>query len=335
MNKKKLIFLALLAALLGGVYWYASQPVPQVEGTHTEEGHGHDHADEESGEAHVDEHGHGEEEVHSDRTEISDASAKNAGIETLEAGAGAIRETVSLTGRIALNQNTTAQVRARFPGIVRSVSKGLGEQTSAGETLATVESNDSLLTYPVKAPISGMILQRNTNIGDVAGEQPLFVIANLSNVWGEFYIFPRDLDRIATGQKVIIHSTDGELQTKAAITSLLPVAEASSQTVMARVTIDNPEGKWRAGMTVRGEVVIAERQVPLAVKTAAIQRLEGSTVLFMKEGESYAARKVELGMNDSEWTEIKSGVKPGEQYVATGSFVVKADIGKAGAEHEH
>jgi membrane fusion protein, heavy metal efflux system len=242
---------------------------------------------------------------------------------------------VSLTGRITLNQNTSAQVKARFPGIVRSVSKGLAETVTAGEVLATVESNDSLLVYPVKAPIDGVILQRNTNIGDVAGDQPLFMISNLSNVWAEFFIFPRDMARIKSGQKVHINATDDSMNVEAAITSLLPVAEASSQTVIARVTIDNPTGQWRSGMTVRGDVIVAEKQVPVAVASVAIQRQEGASVVFVQEGNSYEARKVEIGLGDAEWTEIKSGLKAGERYVAQNSFVVKADIGKAGAEHEH
>lgn len=328
MQNKRLLFIVLSIALLGvAFYWHSSSPISPYKNEAAEE-HGHAEAKHE--------HDHGEGEAgHGDKTEISDAAAQNAEIETLAAGPTTIHETINLTGRITLNPNTTANVRARFPGIVRSVSKGIGDNVAAGDVLATVESNDSLLAYPIKAPIGGVVLQRNTNIGDVASDQPIFVIANLQDVWAEFFIFPRDMARIKPQQTVHIQSTDGSATAEAKLHSLLPVAEASSQTVVGRVVIANPNLEWRAGQTVRGGVVVAEKQVPVAVATGAIQRQEGATVVFVREGYSYEARKVELGLGDAEWTEIKSGLKPGETYVAKNSFTVKADIGKAGAEHEH
>lgn len=351
--RNKFIVILLAVALAAGAYWFfiarSPQPAPaetqahgdghgheENEASHDKgaEAHGHGHEEAKGG---GDGHGHeeGGEEEGGDKTKISDAAAANSEISVLEAGPATIHDVVSLTGRITLNQNTSANVKARFAGIVRSVNKGLAESVTTGETLATVESNDSLLVYPVKSPITGVILQRNTNVGDVAGEQPLFVVADMSNVWAEFFIFPRDIARIKNNQKIHINATDESMKTEATISSLLPVAEASSQTVIARVTIDNPEGQWRSGMTVRGDVVVAEKPVSVAVASSAIQRQEGANVVFVKSGENYEARKVEIGLGDGEWTEIRSGLKAGESYVAQNSFVVKADIGKAGAEHEH
>lgn len=352
--RNKFILLILAVAVAAGAYWYFTKEPAQNaaapaeahgdnhaheenEASHDkgkEEAHGHGH-EEGKAEGGGDGHGHGEEEEGGDKTKISEAAAADSEIKVLEAGPASIHDVVSLTGRITLNQNTSANVKARFPGIVRSVSKGLAETVTAGETLATVENNDSLLVYPVKSPITGVILQRNTNVGDVAGDQPLFVVADLSNVWAEFFIFPRDMARIKNNQKIHINASDESIKAEAVINSLLPVAEASSQTVIARVTLDNPEGMWRSGMTVRGDVVVAEKEVAVAVSTSAIQRQEGANVVFVREGESYEARKVEIGLGDGEWTEIRSGLKAGESYVAQNSFVVKADIGKAGAEHEH
>lgn len=273
-------------------------------------------------------------EAHGESTEISKQAAEAAGIEAEKAGAAVVHETITLTGRITLNQNTTAQVKARFPGIVRQVRKGLGESVKAGDVLAMVESNDSLQTYPVAAPIGGVILARNTNIGDVAGEQSLFTVADVSEVWAEFHVFPRDIDRIQNGQMVRVTSFEGEHTDRAAIRVVSPIAESSSQTVVARVTLLNEKGLWHAGMTVRGDVTVSEKQVPLAVKTSALQHMEGKTVVFVQDGNNYIMRQIETGLSDSEWTEVTDGLKNGETYVSENSFVIKADIGKAGAEHE-
>lgn len=320
MNKKTLVILALLIALLGGYYFYSGKPATTGEAKK-----------EETAEA-----GHGAEGEHAatDSTEISAEAAQKAGIVAEAAGAGVVHETITLTGRITLNQNTTAQVKARFPGIVRDVKKGQGELVKVGDVLATVESNDSLQVYPVKSPINGVVLARNTNIGDVAGEAALFTVANVSDVWAEFHVFPRDIDRIKNGQQVTVTSFEGHHTGQAPITVVLPMAEASSQTVVARVVLPNEEGLWHSGMTVRGDVAINEKQVPLAVKTSALQRMEGKTVVFVQDGERYAMRPIKTGLSDSEMTEIREGLKAGEHYVTGNSFMIKADIGKAGAEHE-
>lgn len=273
-------------------------------------------------------------DAHGERTEISKQAAQAAGIKTDKVGAAKVEETITLTGRITLNQNTTAQVKARFSGIVRQVRKGLGETVKAGDVLAMVESNDSLQTYPVAAPIDGVILARNTNIGDVAGEQPLFTIANVSEVWAEFHVFPRDIDRIQNRQMVRVTSFEGEHTDRASIRVVSPVAESSSQTIVARVTLPNEKELWHAGMTVRGDVTVSEKDVPLAVKTSALQRMEGKTVVFVQDGDNYIMRQIATGISDSEWTEVTDGLKEGETYVSENSFEIKADIGKAGAEHE-
>ena len=282
------------------------------------------------------EHAHNEEsEGHGETTTITPQAEKDAGIKLEEAGTASLRETIRLTGRVMLNPNTTAHVKARFPGVVREVMKGPGESVAKDEVLARVESNESLQIYPVKSPINGVVLSRSTNVGDVAGDTPIFTITNTSDLWAEFHVFPRDIDQIQTGQKVLITSFEGGHKGEAIITTLLPVAESSSQTVIARVTLPNPEGLWRAGMTVRGDVVIAERQVSVAVRNTAIQRLEGETVVFVKEGDRFEARPIRIGISDGDWTEVLEGLGAGEAYVSEKSFRIKAHIGKAGAEHEH
>ncbi|NBX02587.1 MAG: HlyD family efflux transporter periplasmic adaptor subunit [Alphaproteobacteria bacterium] len=297
--------------------------------------HGHDHEEAKP----ADEHGHGghgEEGGHAEESKISDTAAKNLNIEVMEASSGKVQETVSVSGRVTLNQNTTAQVKARFPGIIRSVVKEPGEMVKAGDTLATVESNDSLQVYAVKSPVSGTIITRNANVGELAADAPLFVVADLGKLWAELFIFSKDGEKLKAGQKVHIQCLDDNINTESTIALVLPTAEASSQTVVARAVIENDDNHWRSGMNIRADVVLTEKEVPLVVKTEAIQRMEGNNVVFVQEeGGVYKAQPVELGASDATWTEIKSGLNAGQHYVAKNSFVVKADIGKAGAEHEH
>lgn len=286
-------------------------------------------------ESDANEHDHDDEEAHSEATKISSNAAEKLNIEVVEAGSATVQDSLSVTGRVTLNQNTTAQVRARFAGIIRSVAREPGEMVKAGDILATVESNDSLQVYPVKSPLSGTIIARNANVGELAGDVPLFTIADITKPWAEFFVFSKDGEKLKTGQKIYIHCLDDDIQAESSIALILPTAESSSQTIVARAVIDNTQGHWRSGMNIRADVVLTEKQVPVAVKTEAIQRIEGGNVVFIEEDGTYVPHRVKTGITDASWTEITDGLSAGQRYVAKNSFVIKADIGKAGAAHEH
>ncbi|WP_049425751.1 efflux RND transporter periplasmic adaptor subunit, partial [Stenotrophomonas maltophilia] len=80
------------------------------------------------------------------------------------------------------------QVTARFPGPVRSVRVGVGDQVRTGQVLATVESNLSLTTYTITAPINGVVMARTATVGMSAPEgAPLFEVADLSTLWVDLH----------------------------------------------------------------------------------------------------------------------------------------------------
>lgn len=280
-------------------------------------------------------HDHGGEEEHSEEANLSEKAIQNARIQLMDAASGTVYQTLPLIGRITLNQNKTASVTARFPGIVREVMKAQGEAVKAGDVLATIESNESLQVYAVKSPIDGVVLSRSINIGDGAGDAAMFTIADMNELWVEFHVFSQDADHIVSGVPVTVSSSECEKYQEIRIQSLLPITEASSQTLLARAIIQNLDSHWLPGMSVRGDVVVESRGVPLAVRTSALQQLEDQKVVFVKSGDVFKARPVKTGLQSKDWTEITEGLKAGETYVSEGSFVVKAEIGKASAEHEH
>jgi cobalt-zinc-cadmium efflux system membrane fusion protein len=345
-NTKNLIALAMVSALVLGSAGLFVKPSPVFASADGHEGAEAEHKDhaEDKGDAHKDEHGHAGEENHEEggdeheeegKATIDPQAAADMKMEIAEVKAAIIQSSIPVTGKISLNRNAMAEVKARFAGVVKTATKMQGEPVKAGDTLATVESNDSLQVYSVKSPIDGVVLARNTNIGHIAGDEPLYIVADLSKLWGEFHIFPKDMVSVSAGQKIRIKAVGGDLTNESTIASLLPLAESASQTVIARTEIDNAEGKWRPGMSVHGDIVTAEKSVPVAVMASAIQRIEGRPVVFVEKEGTYETRNVSLGLQDGEWAEVVEGLRAGERYVSTNSFVVKAQIGKAGAEHAH
>lgn len=296
----------------------------------------HDHKNENSHEEHEqDEHGHDDHGHEEGVSEIAPEHAEKAGIKVMTAKDGVIAKEVVLNGQITLNRDTTANVKARFPGIVREVPVKLGQAVEKGDVLARLESNESLRDYAIIAPVSGVILERKTNVGDVADDEILFVIADLSNVWAKFHIFPKDAESISKGQKVLIHTVDHNKEAHGEIDLFLPTADALSQTHIAIVELDNAGGHWRPGLTVDGHVAVSQDEAMVVVPKNALQTMEDQTVVFVTHDNKYEMRPVKTGKSDAKNVEITSGLKPGEKFVSEGSFIIKADILKSGAAHEH
>ena len=269
------------------------------------------------------------------RVTIPEAAARAAGIEVETVGPAQIGETLDLVGRVELDPSAKADVGAKFPGRVVSVSGNVGDRVGAGRVLARVESNESMQVYSVTAPMSGVIVERRTNVGDVAGSEPLFVIADAARTTAVFPVFPRDMERIRAGQAVQLGLLEGNRSHASVIRDFQPTADQMTGALAARAALPNIDGFWRPGMSVRGQVTIDQRTVPLAVKTEALQAFRDFTVVFAKVGQKYEVRMLELGRKGPEWTEVLSGIKPGQAYVTKGSYVIKADIEKAGASHDH
>jgi membrane fusion protein, heavy metal efflux system len=269
------------------------------------------------------------------RVTIPEVAARAAGIEFENVGSAQIGETLELVGRVELDPSARSEVGAKFPGRVVSVSGNVGDRVGAGRVLARVESNESMQVYSVTAPLSGVIVERRTSVGDVAGSEPIFVIADPGRTTAVFPVFPRDMEKVRPEQKVLLSLLEGNRTHASVIRDFQPAADPLTGALQARAALPNPDGFWRPGMTLRGVVTVDQRSVPLAVRSEAIQAFRDFDVVFAKVGQTYEVRMLELGRKGSEWTEVLGGIKPGQAYVTKGSYVIKADLEKSGASHDH
>ncbi len=270
------------------------------------------------------------------RTTISAEAAQAGGVKTERAGGAIVGELLDLSGRVEVTPEGQGEVRAWYPGRIMAMAGSLGQQVRRGQLLARVESSNSLQTYSIPAPISGVIVKKNANVGDVAYDQPLYVIADPTKLHAEFFVYPRDAERIRAGQRVELRSLSGDGRATSRIETVLPTADLASQTLIAHVEIPpSLAGSFRPGMGVEGSVQVAAKPVPLAVRTKALQRFRDFTVVFAKVGNTYEVRMLELGAQTPEWTEVLGGLEPGTEYVTDGAFLIRADIEKSGASHDH
>ena len=269
------------------------------------------------------------------RTTIAADAAKAGGIEVVTAGPATIGEMRELFGTVQLATTGRSEIRGQFPGRIVSVTKNVGDYVKRGQLIARIESSESLQTYPVYSTASGVIAERNGNPGDVTGERALYVITDPAQTTVVFNIFPKDLGAIRPGMKVVVETQDGKPIAEATLGDYLPEGNAQAGTALMRANIPNRTGALRPGMALRGRVSINAVNVPLAVRTEAIQPFRDFRVVFANYGQDYEVRMLQLGRSSPEWTEVLGGLKPGTPYVTKGSFLVRADIEKSGASHDH
>ena len=315
MRKQLFIFIPLIVALAAFGGWKilnSASPAPKGE------------AAEEKGET--------GEEKESPKVKLTPEARKNANLKIEEAEAAKVKMLLPLYGKIVANEESLAHVQPRFPGIVKEVRKRLGDHVAKGEVLAIVESNDSLRSYEIKSEIAGTVIKKDIAIGEFAkNEDTIFAIADLSSVWVDLSVFRQDFTRLQTGQSVWIHPGDESESIESKVAYISPFGTEGTQTMLARCVVPNPKGDLRPGLFVSAEVATGETDAPVTVRLAAIQTLKEKTVVFVEDGEVFAAREVELGAKDTERVEILSGLLPGDKYVSDNSFILKAEIGKSEA----
>ena len=268
------------------------------------------------------------------RTRISAEMAASFGLETMLAGPAVIEETIAVYGRIVPNMERVREVSARFDGAIQSVDVSLGQTVRQGQTLATIESNESLNPYTIDAPIAGVITERVAHAGEQTGGRRLFTIVDTTSVWANLSVFPGDRARVRLGADLSIMPATGGAAVAGTI-SYINVMTDANQAVAARVVLDNRDGMWPPGTYVTADIQVGEYEVPLAVRRSALQSFRDFTVVYAQVGDEYEVRMLELGRQAGEWAEVLGGLDPGTRYVTENSYVLKADIEKSGASHDH
>lgn len=275
-------------------------------------------------------------ESYEGRTVIAAKIATDSGIRVAAAGPGEIADQHELQGLLTPVEGRTANVMARFPGPIRALRANVGDRVRAGQPLATVESNLSLTDYTVSSPIAGVVMARSATVGGVAAEgTPLFEIADLSSLWVDVHVFGADAQHIQPGVPIEVTRLSDGAKAEAMLERVLPGTATASQSTVARATIPNADGLWRPGSAVKVRITVARKPAALAVPLSALQTFRDWDVVFIRIGDTYEIRPVELGERDAERVEVRSGVKPGDQVVVEQSYLVKADIEKSGASHDH
>jgi cobalt-zinc-cadmium efflux system membrane fusion protein len=268
------------------------------------------------------------------RVRFSPEQVREFGIRVATAEAGRVDGFVELPAEVHANGDRLAHIVPRFAGIVREVRKGIGDAVRPGDTLAVIESSESLAPYELSSKTAGTVIEKHLTPGEaVDRDTQTFVVADLATVWVDVAVYQKDLDRVRVGQTARISAGERGPTADGPISYVTPIVDPATRTLTARVVLPNGDGQWRPGMFVTARV-LEPIEADVSIERSAVQILAGNSVVFVEDGESFVRRPVMLGRSGETTVEITSGLSAGQRYVAANSFLVKAELAKSEAEHE-
>lgn len=199
--------------------------------------------------------------------------------------------------------------------------------------------------FNVLAPIGGQVVEREITLGERVSpdKEQLMVIANTETIWVIADVPESRFSRIRVGAAVDVLVDDAKIPVhRGKISFVEPIIDPATRTARVRIEVENGDGGLRPGMFARAEVeaeMPGQSEAPsVAIPDEAVQSWEGSTVVFAElpgKPHTFAARPVSIGRPVAGWVPVLSGLSEGERIVVKGSFLIKADLGKGSAQHEH
>jgi cobalt-zinc-cadmium efflux system membrane fusion protein len=214
------------------------------------------------------------------------------------------------------------------------------DQPAVAQLVSTKEINAK---YVIHAPIDGRVIERAITLGELVGpdREKLLVIADLSTIWVLADVPEARLTQLSEGAAAHITVTAGGSHAfPGTVAYISPELDPATRTARVRIAVPNPDMRLRPGMYAEVEIATdaAGGEPIVAVPEDAIHTVEGEPAIFVPvedEPNTFARRAVTVGRPVGGWVPVLNGLKDGEPYVARGSFILKAELGKAGAAHEH
>lgn len=243
-------------------------------------------------------------------------------------------EAIEVFGELVPHPSAERQISARFEGEINNVHVRLGQTVNKGDELIPINSNESLKRYTIKSPIDGVVTSKPANAGEQTSGRTLMTVVNTRKLTAELSVFPIDRQRVAEGADVSLRVSGLDAVLTGRI-SAIDTQLRANQASTVRVDITNRQQALFVGQFITGNIVVARYHVPLAVQRVGLQAFRDFTVVYAKVGDEYEVRMLEIGREAGEWVEVLGGLNLGTEYVTQNSYIIKADIEKSGASHDH
>ncbi len=181
---------------------------------------------------------------------------------------------------------------------------------------------------------NGIISAVHITSGEQSKGRVLLEVTNNEILIAELAVFPMDLPTVRIGAKTTLSINGVEAKQVSTVDSrILKVRD--DQAKLFRVLVNNTDSSLSEGLFVSAAIEIGSYDVAMAVKRNGLQSFRDFTVVYAKVGNEYEVRMLELGRIVGEEIEVLGGISIGTEYVTENSYILKADVEKSGASHDH
>tara|TARA_R110000850_G_scaffold254614_1_gene380123 strand:- start:2454 stop:4202 length:1749 start_codon:yes stop_codon:yes gene_type:complete len=198
-----------------------------------------------------------------------------------------------------------------------------------------IANQNPLDRFYIQADVGGVVTKKNVELGDyVERGKSLYEIADLSKLWVLFDVYESQMAWVKEGSKIsfTVNSLPGETF-EGTISFVDPLLNAQTRVATARVEVNNKEGKLKPEMFASGTVQAAPGQTvenEMVLPKSAILWTGKRAIVYVKEGNGFALREVNLGSALGENYIVKSGLSEGEEVVVNGAFTIDAAVQLSG-----
>jgi len=188
-------------------------------------------------------------------------------------------------------------------------------------------------TLMLRAPRSGEIVEKNVIEGQaVQAGMNLFLIADRSELWVDVAIFEQDAAavRVGTPAAILVDALPGRTF-RGRVTFIYPQLDEKTRTLTARVEVANSAGALRPGMYATAELARVGRRV-VSVPLTAVLPTGTKDLVFVNRGDGrFVPREVRVGARSDSLIEIVEGLKPGDEVVASATYLLDSESNLAAA----
>ncbi|MEQ1866230.1 MAG: efflux RND transporter periplasmic adaptor subunit [Micropepsaceae bacterium] len=255
---------------------------------------------------------------------LTAAQIKALGMQTATADVRPMESLLGVHGEISPRPDAQANVTLRFSGIAKAVYANLGDTVRKGDRLALVESRvvgNPPPTVVVPSPMAGTVDARNLIVGQsVEPDSVLFHVSDLTRMRVVGRVYEEDLGKVRTGQpthvKVLAYPNE---MFSGTVSYIGPALDPDTRTVEISVGLENPKGLLKPNLFARVDVIIGQNQAALTVPNSAVLEAGGEKFVFVRQGNTFTRTDIEAGAIDDRFTEVLSGLVPGDEVVTVGA----------------
>jgi multidrug efflux pump subunit AcrA (membrane-fusion protein) len=216
-----------------------------------------------------------------------------------------------------------AAVYPKVSGKIIEKPKAEGEPVRKGEAIAYVDRDEVGLKFekaPVESPLTGTLGRIYVDIGsNVTPQTPVALVSDMEDVEIDLDVPEKYLHEVSVGKAAVVNvDAYPGVDFTGRVTQISPVIDIETRSAPVEITVEDKTRRLQSGMFAKVRLILEERrQVPVILKESIVGKAP-ETYAYTVSGRKARLNKVELGIREGPYYEVKEGISAGDLVVIMG-----------------